>query len=73
MESAGCVFLPAAGFHNNTTVDGVGTYGSYWSSTVYDANKAYGLNFESNGNLLNPAYDNDRFYGVSVRLVRPVE
>ena len=43
MESAGCVFLPAAGFRkeDGTTVSHIGwDTGFYWTSTVYDAGKA---------------------------------
>ena len=33
----GAVFLPAAGNRGGTDVDGVGSYGCYWSSTPYEA------------------------------------
>ena len=32
-EAAGCVFLPAAGFRNNTSMMSVGSAGHYWSSS----------------------------------------
>ena len=72
MEAAGCAFLPAAGSRFGTSVDGVGTYGFYWSSTPdgSDANKAYYLRFNSTG--LNSDF-NSRYYAFSVRLVLDVE
>ena len=71
MEEAGCVFLPAAGYRYGTTVNYAGSSGYYWSSAVDDANAAYYVHF--NSGLLYPAYFNSRYYGFSVRLVRPAE
>ena len=70
-ESAGCVFLPAAGWRNEATVNSVGSYGAYWSSTAYDTNNARHLSFSSNGGLytVNPTSYNGRSSGYSVRLV----
>lgn len=76
-EAAGCVFLPVAGFRVGTqaNVYDAGTNGFYWSSSLYDADKPYYVFFSSV--FLNPAAGGDdygaRFYGRSVRLVRPVE
>ena len=71
-ESAGCVFLPAAGLRNGTTVGNAGSGGYYWSSSPHDSNvvKAYDVLFDS-GNL-SPADNLDRYFGCSVRLVRDV-
>ena len=41
MESAGAVFLPAAGDRYGSSVGYVGAYGYYWSSTAYDAGSGY--------------------------------
>ena len=71
METAGCVFLPAAGYRDGSAVDDAGTFGGYWSSSVNGANGAYGVGFGSG--YLNPAAYSDRDVGVSVRLVRPAE
>ena len=71
LEFSGCVFLPAAGFRNGTTVGRASSYGYYWSSTPRSASYAYNVYFNS-GNL-NPADFNNRRYGYSVRLVRQVE
>ncbi|MBP5412791.1 MAG: fibronectin type III domain-containing protein, partial [Bacteroidales bacterium] len=71
MEAVGCVFLPAAGCRNGTSVDGVGSYGGYWSTTYYSSSIAYDLVF--NSSTLIPPYYHDRDYGESVRLVRSVD
>ena len=73
METAGCVFLPAAGLRYGTSVNGVGSSGYYWSSSPYgsSADFAYDVIFNS-GNLY-PAFNYYRNFGFSVRLVRPAE
>ena len=71
MESAGCVFLPAAGRRNGSSVENVGSYGYYWSSTAAGPAFAYGVNFSSGYLLAGGIFDH--YYGFSVRLVRPVE
>ena len=71
MEAAGAVFLPAAGYRDGTTVYNPDLYGMYWSSTAYNASKAYRVNFASS--YVSPASNNYRYYGYSVRLVRAVE
>ncbi len=70
METAGCVFLPAAGYRDGASVYNAGLDGGYWSSTPGedDADYAYSLLF--NGSNVNPASNDDyRYYGHSVRLV----
>ena len=70
LETQGCVFLPSAGYRggdNGTTVDLVQDHGSYWSSTAYSSAHAYYLDIKTNG--LDPSYQNNRFIGLSVRLV----
>ena len=73
METAGCVFLPAAGYRNGTSVSFVGSYGYYWSSTPdsSDANRALFVRFSASS--VDPAYSYFRNFGRSVRLVRDVE
>ena len=63
------IYLPAAGFRNcDGDVYIVGTKGYYWSSTPYDSDIAWHLNFGSSGEVdLN---GDDRCYGLSVRLVQ---
>lgn len=72
-ESAGCVFLPAAGLRNGTTVGSVGSDGRYWSSSPLssDADKAYNVFFNSGS--LSHANEHTRYRGFSVRLVRLAE
>gem|GEM_PF-1354707 len=61
------LFLPAAGNRNNAgTLNNAGTNGYYWSSTVNGTN-AYNLNF--NSTTVNPANNNNRANGFSVRCV----
>lgn len=70
-EAAGCVFLPAAGFRNVSSVSNVGSDGYYWSSSPYTSEYTYYMRINS-GNL-HPDYNNYRYLGFSVRLVRQVE
>ena len=70
LESAGCVFLPAAGYRNGTSVYNVGSTGDYWSSTANGTGYACYMYFSLSS--VTPASDNDRSHGRSVRLVRPV-
>ncbi|MCQ2959868.1 MAG: hypothetical protein MJ198_06745 [Bacteroidales bacterium] len=67
MESAGAVFLPAAGGRNGTDVDYVGSRGHYWSSTANDYYNALYLFFSSDTAYMS---NYSRYYGRSVRLVR---
>ncbi len=69
-ESAGCVFLPAAGYRSGPYVYDVGSSGNYWSSTASSASNAYYVRFISG--TVNPANNSSRYRGYSVRLVRPV-
>ena len=69
LESKGCVFLPAAGSRDGTSVNGIGSYSYYWSSTPLPevADNAVTLNFI--WNEVSPAAPY-RSGGSSVRLVR---
>ena len=46
LEQHGAVFLPAAGYHNGTSLYCVGLCGYYWSSTTSNSSNAYNLFFE---------------------------
>jgi len=74
MESAGAVFLPAAGYRDRSGVTSVaeaGAKGYYWSSTHgEDKQKAHRLHF-SDGEIASKN-DTERHYGHAVRLVRDV-
>ena len=71
-ESAGCVFLPAAGYRYGSGVGNAGTYGGYWSATPNGTYYAYYVYFNKSGSL-SPAENYSRYYGCSIRLVRQVE
>lgn len=67
MESAGVVFLPAAGYRTGSDVYHVGSGGRYWSGTASDEDNAYSLSFFSIS--VYPDFSYDRDFGYSVRLV----
>lgn len=67
MESAGAVFLPAAGGRLGSNVSSVGDGGVYWSSTAYVEYSAYYVGFNSSN--VYPDYDDYRNRGYSVRLI----
>ena len=79
METAGALFLPAAGCRNDGDYIDFSDCGVYWSRTQASSYDAYDLSF--NSNVLNPC-NNDgnslfnqpiwyKEFGQSVRLVRP--
>ena len=71
LETAGAVFLPAAGFRRIDIVHKPQERGCYWSATKdgeYDANY---MDFYSNWIDLTRPFD--RYYGISVRLVQDVK
>ena len=67
METAGAVFLPAAGYREGSIVRDVGDYGYYWSSTAFDEFSAYYVYFISSHVF--PDNRDDRLIGSSVRLI----
>lgn len=70
-EAAGCVFLPAAGWRNGTTINhSINDRGYYWSTTPSNATAAKRMFFAGGLELDG---DNSRAYGFSVRLVREVK
>ena len=70
MESAGCVFLPAAGYRSGSEMAGPGTYGYYWTATPNTTGTAYRV--YSNSDYLAPDNSTNRRLGLSVRLVSEV-
>ncbi|MEE0971737.1 MAG: hypothetical protein U0L14_05375, partial [Bifidobacterium ruminantium] len=68
MESAGCVFLPAAGCRYGSEMIGLGSDGYYGSATPDGADYAYRVKFNSGS--LEPANSINRCLGCSVRLVQ---
>ena len=70
------LFLPAAGYVSGKSFGGVGSYGYYWSGTAFSNatfpnTKAYYLTLDSKGVAVD--WNEDRYYGCSVRPVRLVE
>ena len=63
------LFLPAAGCRYDSSLDRAGSYGYYWSSSLYTDYPYYAWRFHFNsGNY--GVYYNNRYYGQSVRGVR---
>ena len=65
------IFLPVAGYRDETTLCNAGSYGSYWSRTLCESNNpyAYMMDFwvtSIGGGMV----DTDRYAGRSVRPVR---
>ena len=71
LERYGAVFLPAAGYRSGTSVNYVGSYGNYWSASYNNSNNAYDMYFSDGSLSASNSYG--RYYGLSVRLVRPAE
>lgn len=79
LQPFGAVFLPAAGIRNvidltkslPTSVDDVGSYGCYWSSSDLNSSGACYMYF--NDDDLHTDYASIRYCGRSVRLVYPIE
>ena len=63
------LFLPAAGYRDYSSLDGAGSDGGFWSSSLYTdlPDNAWGFYFFS-GNF--SVSGSDRYYGLSVRGVR---
>ena len=68
-DSSKVLFFPAAGFCRNGSVGSVGSYGYYWSSSLYAISRqnAYHLGFYSY--LAHWDYFDGRYYGYAVRPV----
>ncbi|MBQ3833239.1 MAG: hypothetical protein II815_08700, partial [Bacteroidales bacterium] len=62
------VFLPAAGYRYGSELYNAGSYGDYWSSSLYtdDPGGAWLLHFNSGNYRMDSYY---RYYGQSVRPV----
>ena len=72
LESAGAVFLPAAGDRYLHLMSAGEDYscGDYWSATEYDSDEAYYLAFRSDKARMT---DHSRSIGCSVRLVKDLQ
>ena len=70
LEQHGAVFLPAAGLRYGTSVNSVGSSGYYWSASCY-YDIAWYVYFSSSS--LSTDFNDSRYYGQSVRLVRSAQ
>ena len=70
LESAGAVFLPAAGVRDGSSVGNVQRVGYYWSATEYDSSSVYYLYLLSG--VANMG-GNSHYAGQSVRLVKDLQ
>ena len=63
-------FFPASGYRNNSTgtVNGVGSFGYFWSAVPNSTNNGRNLNFNSSN--INPLNNNNRSNGFAVRPVQ---
>lgn len=67
-QNGNSIVLPASGYRDcHGDVRGVETYGLYWSSTPYDSEDAWYLDFNSSGVNMD---NGTRWTGQSVRLVQ---
>lgn len=71
-ETNGAVFLPITGWREGTSIHGMGGYdaGMYWSASHYNNSTAYLIWFDY---MELTVGSSDRHWGLSVRLVCPVE
>lgn len=71
LELHGAVFLPAAGYRQNTSVYFAGSHGSYWS--VSNSGNEFAHNVYIQPTNLEPQSGSSRFFGHSVRLVHSAQ
>ena len=62
------IFFPASGYRHGTGLRDRGSYGHYWSSSLYSQTYGCSLRFSASG--VYPAHDGNRFDGFSVRAVQ---
>ena len=62
-------FVRPGYYHVNGNMYNLGSYGYYWSSTVFNTTRAYGLLFYGSDVLPQGNYYLDRGYGYSLRCV----
>jgi len=67
-KNGNSIFLPAAGYRDYSDLYTAGSWGDYWSSSLYSGGScgAYDMYFNSDGF---DWYDDNRYYGFSVRAV----
>ena len=62
------IFFPASGYRNGASLNNRVSLGLYWSSSLNSQTDGYNLYFGSS--YVYPAYNDNRFYGFSVRAVQ---
>ena len=67
------IFLPAAGYRGNGVLGGAGSYGYYWSSSLYTDYSYYALYVPFDSGNVYGAHGDYRYDGLSVRAVIPGE
>ena len=70
LEINGAIFLPAAGYRNQTHCTWVGDGGYYWSATFDNDDVSFTLSFIDNDQLPSAYEANLRLCGQSVRLIQ---
>ncbi len=65
------IFLPAAGYRSGSSLLDAGSFGVYWSGSLNSSNpsNAYYMGFDSGG--VGPQGSINRYFGYTVRPVRP--
>ena len=63
------IFLPAAGCRDYDGLGGAGSYGRYWSGSLFAVNSDYAWGVGFNSGNVSRNYFNCRYYGRSVRPV----
>ena len=61
------IFLPAAGYKGERGLTNAGSYGDYWSSTLYGGNLSYSVDFYASGHEKG---SNTRNCGLTIRPVK---
>ena len=64
------IFLPASGYRYDSWLDYAGSYGYYWSSSLYTSSPNYAWYVSFNSSYFN-WYNGYRYFGRSVRAVCP--
>ena len=64
------IFLPAAGYRGDSSLGNAGSYGFFWSSSLYTGSPSYAFTLNFNSSDVD-WYDYYRYYGLSVRPVCP--
>ena len=63
------IFFPASGFADGTGVNGRGSRGDYWSSSLHPSYSYFGLRLYFHSGNINPQHNHYRYYGFCVRSV----